>query len=108
MKPISNLKNDSQLFTLLKAAGLLIALLAMLLAGSGCGSLGARLDHSLHGSGNLGVYPGVREDVKFVAKSPVQAFKEPLVIPFVPLIIVDIPLSFVLDTALLPSDLKEK
>jgi uncharacterized protein YceK len=108
IKTIQKLKSDDQFLAILKAGALLLALIAMLMLGSGCGSLGARLDHAINGQGELGAYPGVREGVKFVVTSPVQAVKHPVIIPFVPLVIADIPLSFVVDTALLPCDLKDK
>ena len=65
----------------------------------GCCSIGAHA----HPDERLGLYPGVRADADIVKRHPGEIVILPwFVYPFV---VVDLPLSAVLDTVLLPIDL---
>jgi uncharacterized protein YceK len=97
----------------MKLTRLTLLLLAVAIMGTGCGSLGRRWGHNLSQSicGNnekLGVYPGLRTDVRVVCTAPVTTVDgEPMALFFAPFFAADIAPSTVLDTCFLPWDIKE-
>jgi uncharacterized protein YceK len=82
------------------------ALAAAAIITTGCGSLVTRIEHDFTGS-PLGVYPGVRGDARF-AVSPARRNPNqwPGVFVTAPLAVADMPLSAIVDTCALASDLK--
>lgn len=68
-----------------------VCVVVVALMSGGCASVGTRLGHDLTGSPRkLGVYPGVRADLKAA----------PLILP-----LADLPLSFLADSVALPGDI---
>ena len=82
--------------------------LVLLVGLSGCVSLGQHFDSNGHVP--PGVYPGLRSDVKFLTKDVfsqrggMDALLDSVEPFLIPVALVDIPLSFGMDTLLLPVD----
>ena len=84
-----------------------VALLAFMT--SGC-SLMLRSSNGAFGSAQkLGPYPGTRTDAYMIARTPVGLIQDgPFYFACIPYCAADLPISAVIDTVLLPGDLKYK
>ena len=92
-----------------KQITLTAVLVTLTVMSTGCASTLVRVAQGLTTSPEpLGVYPGVRADVSGIVCAPAAALKEdPFALCLIPLCAVDLPLSAVVDTGLLPLEIRK-
>lgn len=77
------------------------------LMSSGCSLLMRSANGSFGSAQKLGPYPGVRADMHMIARTPAGVIHDgPFYLACIPYWAADLPISTVIDTALLPGDLK--
>jgi len=97
----------------MKRIALIFAAAVAVILSSGCGTMFARagngFEHTICGSNEkLGIFPGPRPDAKALWNTPVLTIDgQPCAPLFIPFWIADMPVSTVVDTCMLPIDLKE-